>query len=394
MVRYSIENVVPGMVLARSIVLPLGELMLAAGTTLTPRYIYRLKKLGIDSINIEVEGTEYIDPPAIISTQIQREMASRLVKGGENLQRIFKMKSHSQEKVHDLIENNRSKINEYIVRSGFLETLNSVIDSVLGYPEVIVNLASLEKKASFLLDHALRVTIMSLCLAKKYDFMEEDMKQLAMGAINSDIGLVAVPRHIVTSNSKLEGDELRIFQKHVEYGHMILSKNSVIPATSASVALQHHECQDGSGYPQGLKGENRPPSKSLHRHGMIHRFSEIVAVTDTFDILIEGRSPYGYKLSRKEAMKILFLSADSKLNSDVVLSFSRITPIYPVGTRVRITQSPLGRYIGHYAAVVNDNKEDLEKPQIVIYEDRFQQKVKPLMVDLADTDEYQIEAVL
>ena len=96
MVRYSIENVVPGMVLARSIVLPLGELMLAAGTTLTPRYIYRLKKLGIDSINIEVEGTEYIDPPAIISTQIQREMASRLVKGGENLQRIFKMKSHSK----------------------------------------------------------------------------------------------------------------------------------------------------------------------------------------------------------------------------------------------------------------------------------------------------------
>ena len=226
MVRYSIENVVPGMVLARSIVLPLGELMLAAGTTLTPRYIYRLKKMGIDSINIEVEGTEYIDPPAIISTQIQREMASRLVKGGENLQRIFKMKSHSQEKVHDLIENNRSKINEYIVSSGFLETLNSVIDSVLGYPEVIVNLASLEKKASFLLDHALRVTIMSLCLAKRYDFMEEDMKQLAMGAINSDVGLVAVPRHIVTSNTKLEGDELRIFQKHVEYGHMILSKNS------------------------------------------------------------------------------------------------------------------------------------------------------------------------
>lgn len=394
MVRYSIDNVVPGMVLARSIVLPAGELMLAAGTTLTPRYIYRLKKLRIDSINIEVEGTVYIDPPSIISTQIQREMASRLVTGGENLQRIFKMKNYSQEKVHNLIEDNRNKINEYITSSGFLETLNSVIESVLGYPEVIVNLASLEKKAGFLLDHALRVTIMSLCLAKRYDFVEEEMKQLAIGAINGDIGLVAVPRHIVTSDSKLEGDELRIFQKHVEYGHLILSKNSVIPATSASVALQHHECQDGSGYPEGLKGENRTPSKSLQRHGFIHRFSEIVAVADTFDILIEGRSPYGYKLSRKEAMKILFLSADSKLNSDIVLSFSRINPIYPVGTRVRITRAPMGRYIGHYAAVVNDNKENLEKPQIAIYEDRFQKRIKPFMIDLDETDEFQIEAVL
>lgn len=394
MVRYSIDNVVSGMVLARSIVLPMGELMLAAGTTLTPRYIYRLKKLRIDSINIEVEGTVYIDPPSIISTQIQREMASRLVTGGENLQRIFKMKNYSQEKVNNLIEDNRNKINEYITSSGFLETLNLVIESVLGYPEVIVNLASLEKKASFLLDHALRVTIMSLCLAKRYDFMEEEMKQLALGAINGDIGLVAVPRHIVTSDSKLEGDELRIFQKHVEYGHLILSKNSVIPATSASVALQHHECQDGSGYPESLKGENRPPSKSLHRHGFIHRFSEIVAVADTFDILIEGRSPYGYKLSRKEAMKILFLSADSKLNSDIVLNFSRINPIYPVGTRVRITRAPLGRYIGHYAAVVNDNKENFEKPQIAIYEDRFQKRIKPFMIDLDETDEFQIEAVL
>ncbi len=394
MVLYNINDVVPGMVLARSIVLPAGEFMLAAGTGLTPRYVNRLKKLGIDSIYIEVEGTEHIDPQSIISTQIQREMASRLIKSGQNLQHILKMKKFSQEKVQDFIENNKTEINKYISSNGFVETLNTVVESVLNYPEVIVNLVSLEKKADFLFEHALRVTIMSLCIAKAYDFMEDEMKQLALGAINSDIGLVAVPKHVVTTNDKLDGDELRIFQKHVEYGYKILSQNPAIPATSASVAYQHHECQDGSGYPKGLKGENRPPSKSLYKNGVIHRFSEIVAIADKFDVLVEGRSPYGYKLSRKEAMKILFLCADSKLNSDIVLAFSKITPIYPIGTRVRIIRAPLGRYTGHYGAVVNDNIENLEKPQIVIFEDRFHKRIKPFMVDLDVSDDYRIEAVL
>lgn len=394
MVQYNIENVVEGMVLAQSIILPSGELMLTAGTSLTNRYIYRLQKLGINSLCIEVEGTEFLNPQSIISTQIQREIASRMITSEKNLGQLFKMKQYSQEKVIELIENNKTKINEYITSSGFVDTLNDVIEKVLSYPDVIVNLASLEKKASFLFEHALRVTIMSLCLARQYNFTDEELKQLALGAINADIGLIAVPRDIVVSRNKLEGDELRIFQRHVEYGYMILTQNPAIPATSSSVSYQHHECQDGSGYPLELKGENRPPSKSLFRHGLIHRFAEIVAVADKFDIMVEGRSPYGYKISRKEAMKILFLCAEEKLNSNIVLSFSKITPIYPVGTRVRILEAGAGRYIGSYAAVVEDNPEDLEQPKIVVYATRYKKLIKPFMVDLADNTDMAIEAVL
>ena len=74
MVQYSIHDIIPGMVLARSITLPAGEFMLAAGSSLTARYIYRLKKLGMENLYIEVEGTEHINPQSIISTQVQREL--------------------------------------------------------------------------------------------------------------------------------------------------------------------------------------------------------------------------------------------------------------------------------------------------------------------------------
>ncbi len=394
MVQYKIKDIVPGMILARSITLPDGELMLAAGSGLTSRYLFRLKKLGIESVYIEVEGTEHIDPQSLISTQVQRVLASRLIKTGKNLQNIIKMKKASHAKIQKFIYDNKTEITKFIIQKGFIDTLNKVVESVLNYPEVIVNLASLMNKSDFLFEHALRVTIMSLCIAKAYNFSEDEMKQLALGAINCDIGLVALPKTIVTSNKKLEGDEHKVYQKHVDYGYQILSQCPAIPPASASISYQHHEHQDGSGYPNGLKGENRPPSKGYHKKGMIHRFAEIVAVADKFDTLVEGRSPHGYKLSRSEAMKILFQSANTMLNSHIVRTFSKITPIYPVGTRVRITEAPWGRYIGHYGAVVNDNLEDLEKPKIVIYEDRFQKPIKPFKVDLDTTLDYQIEAVL
>lgn len=394
MIQYNIEEVEPGMILARSVVLPNGELMLAAGKALQSQFIFRLKKLGISHIFIEIPGTEDVNPQKIITTQIEREIASRLITSEKNLQAILDMKTYSQKKIVDLIHEEKDHINEFLTRSGFVETINTIVEQILGYPDVIVNLASMEKKASFLFEHALRVTIMSLCLAKKYNFTEEEMRQLALGAINADLGLIAVPREIVTRNTKLAGDDMKIFKKHVHYGYMILSQNPAIPSTSASVAYQHHECQDGSGYPKGLKGENRAPSKSLHRYGVIHRFSEIVTVADKFDVMVEGRSPYGFKLSRKEAMKILFLSAKEKLNSEIVLAFSKITPIYPIGTRIKIIKAKAARYLGYFGAVVGDNPESFDKPKIVIYETRFRKQMKPFVVDLSDENDFEIEAVL
>ncbi len=394
MVRYSIDAVTEEMILARSIVLNNGELMLAAGQKLNAGYIHRLKKLGIDSLYIEIEGTEEIDPKSIISTQIQREIAARLVSSEKNIHSILEMKNYSQDKVVELITYNKNEINDYITNSGFMECVSTIIDEVLENPAVVVNLASLEKKASYLFEHALRVTILSLCIAKKYNFTQEEMKQLALGAINSDIGLVAIPRQIVTSKQPLQGEEMNLFQKHAYYGNVILSNNPTIPATSACVAYQHHECQDSSGYPLGLNGENKPPVKNLGGQGLIHRFAEIVAVADNFDILVEGRSPYGYKISRREAMKVLFLSAESKLNSDIVLTFSKITPLYPVGTRVRIIKTITARYLGYFGAVVKDNPSNLARPIIVVYENKFHKKIDPFIIDLEDMDDVEIEAVL
>lgn len=394
MVYYHVDQLEPGMILGRSIITRTGELLLAAGKTIENLYIQRLKKLKIPGVYIEVAGTDMVNPKSIISAQIEREIAARMIRNEQNLRSILKLREYSRDKVNAIIHDEKNKINEYLNDQAFLDIVNNIINEVLSYPDVIVNLVSLEKKGSHLFEHALRVTVMSLCVARRYMFTDEDLKHLALGAINADIGLIAIPENIIEKKNKLEGTDLKIFQNHTEYGFNILSQNPAIPATSASVALQHHESQDGSGYPQGLKGENAPPSKSFRKEGMIHRFSEIVAVADNFDIMTEGRSPFGYKLSRKEAMKILFLCADEKLNSDVVLSFSKVIPIYPVGTRVKLLSADSARYVGCFGAVVEDNPDQMDKPKIVVYENRVHKPIEPFMVDLSETDSFQIEALL
>lgn len=207
MVQYSLDECDEDMVLARPIVLSTGELLLAAGHKLTTRYIQQLKKLGITSVFIQVEGTEDIFPKSIISTQIDREISAGLVKSTKNLQSILKMKVYSKEKMYKIIKDKKNQINDFINSSGFLTSLNKVIDEILAQPAVVVNLASLQKKDAFLFEHALRVTILSLCIAKRYRFTREEMTQLAIGAINYDIGLLGVPVEIIKKTTPITLEE-------------------------------------------------------------------------------------------------------------------------------------------------------------------------------------------
>jgi len=87
----------------------------------------------------------------------------------------------------------------------------------------------------------------------------EEMKQLGVGAMNYDLGMVAVPRKILEKKDELTKKELMALRQHTVYGYLLLSQNPLIPATSAAVALQHHELQDGSGYPRGIKGPTGRP---------------------------------------------------------------------------------------------------------------------------------------
>ncbi|NQY93680.1 MAG: HD domain-containing protein [Campylobacteraceae bacterium] len=127
-------------------------------------------------------------------------------------------------------------------------------------------------------NHVKRVAKYSKLLALKYGLSLADAELLTMASPMHDIGKVGIPDAILNKPGKLTPDEFVIMKTHAELGYkMLKNSNKAILKTAAIVANEHHEKWDGSGYPQGLKGDE------------IHIFGRITALADVFDALGSNR---------------------------------------------------------------------------------------------------------
>lgn len=127
-------------------------------------------------------------------------------------------------------------------------------------------------------NHVKRVANYSKILARKYGLSKEEESCLFAASPMHDIGKVGIPDEILNKPGKLDENEWEIMKTHAEIGYEIL-KNSTRPILKAAavVSYTHHEKWDGSGYPQGLKGED------------IHIYGRITAIADVFDALGSDR---------------------------------------------------------------------------------------------------------
>ena len=120
--------------------------------------------------------------------------------------------------------------------------------------------------------HVVRVAEFSFKMAELIGC--EDAELIKHASPMHDIGKVAIPDHILNKPAKLTPDEWEIMKTHSELGyHMLSVSQRPLLNMAAIIAYQHHEKWDGSGYPQGLKGED------------IHIAGRITAIADVFDAL-------------------------------------------------------------------------------------------------------------
>ncbi|MDR9501050.1 MAG: DUF3369 domain-containing protein [Desulfurivibrionaceae bacterium] len=126
--------------------------------------------------------------------------------------------------------------------------------------------------------HVKRVSCISRILARNFGLSQAEVEMLRLAAPMHDIGKVAIPDNILHNPDRLNKDDFAIIQQHSRIGSGMLSSSPrPIMKAAALIALQHHEKYDGSGYPQGLKGEE------------IHIFARIVALADVYDALSNDR---------------------------------------------------------------------------------------------------------
>jgi HD-GYP domain-containing protein (c-di-GMP phosphodiesterase class II) len=133
------------------------------------------------------------------------------------------------------------------------------------------------------------------------------LKQIARGAFLHDIGKMGIPDSILRKPGPLTADERTIMRKHCEIGFAVLQRIPFLE-DAAEIVFTHQECYDGSGYPQGLKGENIPVG------------SRIFAVADTLDAMISDR-PYRKALPITVAREEIQRNAGTQFDPKVVEVF-------------------------------------------------------------------------
>ena len=159
-------------------------------------------------------------------------------------------------------------------------------------------------------EHNYRVTYYTIRLAEKMNLPSEALPAIIKGALLHDVGKIGISDTILLKPGRLDEKEFSIMKQHVDLGIELIKK---IPWCDDALAIieSHHEKFDGSGYPNGLKGEEIPLA------------ARIFAVVDVFDALTSVR-PYKQAFPLKDAMATISEGNGKHFDSAVVTSFIEI----------------------------------------------------------------------
>ena len=170
-----------------------------------------------------------------------------------------------------------------------LAALKASLELEKSLEESIKSIAyTVESRDEYTAGHMKRVGQLASAIARELGLPEDTIHGIELASSIHDVGKIAIPVEILTKPGKLSKVEFMLVQTHVEAGYDII-KNIQFPWPIARMILEHHERMDGSGYPQGLKGDETLLG------------SRIIAVSDVIEAMSTHR-PYRFVLGIDAAL--------------------------------------------------------------------------------------------
>ena len=339
-----LNDLTPGMHLAKPIYSLNGDLLLENGVEINERIITSIRNTGISAV--------YIYDETLIDIHTKLETINIMYKHFEecmDVESFPKRKGVIPDKSFEDIK----------------EVMNKIFDIIKNNDGVLVSINKIMGKDFYTYEHSLNVSVLSVLVGLEMGYDEQIVIDIGIGALLHDIGKILITDSILNKPGKLTKDEYEIIKKHPVFGYDFIKDNDELSELTKEIVLYHHERIDGSGYPSGVKLNTMKNGKYIN----------IVAFLDVFDAMTNDRI---YKEKMPIYMALEFVSSQVPCTLDIrvfeVLKL-RIAP-FPPGTYVELTT-------GEKGIVIKNNFIEPTRPIIkVLYDENSKKVEKNQIIDM------------
>jgi HD-GYP domain-containing protein (c-di-GMP phosphodiesterase class II) len=343
--------------LLQNVVNAKGMLIIPVETILSEIHIDKLEKFKIDTFDIHVELVEtQEEQTAAIVPDMPTPLSSAEVRS-----------SSSVKQTNDMLQ----RITNVIKNTGQIpiaDVENILLPTIIEATQnrnIYKLFAQLKADGDFRFKHSIGVAYIAALLGRSLKMDESEIAHLTTAASLCDIGSAKLPNSLLHKTTELTPEEYEQMKQHTVMGSELLKESNLDPRT-ALVALQHHEREDGSGYPEQLIGSQ------------IHMFSKIVALADVY-VAMTSERPQRPALPFYQVINTLHGEIiQNRFDSRIGLTFLHLLMTAQIGSDVILSN-------GKKASIVLIHANDPASPLISL-EDEF--------IDLSKTNEIKIMEIV
>lgn len=378
----SLKNTQPGAIVARPIYDETMRLLANKGVVLSRTLITKLEERGHKYIYIQAEGTDEIIVEDTIPIEVSKRISNEV---GETFKKIGSLSKKEKDSINESVDKLgiRGKFHNLSQNGSFRINVARFVQALQHLKRPVISSFALSMLGANPVSHAMDVSLLSIMLGQKLNYSQKESQMLAAASFMHDCGIQLMPDIVEKPYYLLNDDkELEMFKDHPRLGSNLLDYLNYFIPVEIQTILQHHENQDGSGFPSGFKGADltNPSDKKMER-ARIFRMAEVLAVADRYVKYCAGEFSEIPK-TPAQAINLLIKESGTILNSAVVNDFSKIINIFPKGAVVKVKDSDDSSIIGFEGVVSKENYKNMDKPVIVLLRSKNNEKIKPLVVDL------------
>ena len=319
--KIDIRDAVPEMLLAESVYITgsnNSQMLLARkGTVLNDGIINMLARRNVSTIEVikrkrlesKFKPVMHVPVKIIVNEELKKEAVT-------SVKQLFDCVVEPEASI------NRTTAYHYV--SDIEGVVGELLDVVTHDPMGLVHINNLKQFDEYTYHHSLSVAVLSIATGHELGLDRKTLLRLGRCAILHDIGKQLIPRDIICKKSKITKEEYQRIQYHPKLGANHLIKNAVGDDELWYSIICHHERVDGTGYPNGLKGDEIP------------LFSRIIAVADVYDAITSYRS-YRSPMQPLEAFKVIYNEIGKAFDYNIVKAFYTRLEFFPINSPVELS---------------------------------------------------------